>query len=170
MYSHRGFLVWPAQRTLLQRPCYMLSLWKSWTGCQSADLRIKTQVSFMSPLHQSSDNKMSNTSFQCSSYRWVCTPALVSPLEPSRGSLLWCAADPRGLCVDAPVCSGLSCCRAPVRSKLQSPCCRRPGTLRPGSLEWLELEREDSLISKIHFLYSCSKALHLISLQKQLLG
>lgn len=40
---HRGFRVWPAPRTLLPRPYYMLSLWTWCSGCQSADLWIQTK-------------------------------------------------------------------------------------------------------------------------------
>lgn len=82
---------------------------------------------------------------QSSSYLWECAPFLVSPPLPSRGNPPWCAVDPHGSCVDAPVCSGQSYCRALVKSRERSLCCHTPDTLRPGSLEWLGLERRHSL-------------------------
>lgn len=111
----------------------------SCSAFQSVDLRIKTkQITHMSQLW-SADNKCQTSSPSPLNHLWLCAPSLVCPPPPSRGSPPWCAADPRGLCVDVLVCSGQSCCRAPARSKRQTLCYRIPGTLRPGSLAWQEL-------------------------------
>lgn len=91
------------------------------------------------------NNQRTNVSSQSSSHLWACAPTLESLPPPSRGSPPGCAADPRGLCADVPVCSGLSWCRALGGSKPRWWCCHTPGTPRPGSQELRELQRGDSV-------------------------